>query len=70
MHGCHAVLSETCNYFVVWHFIQYYYSWLVVVNVSSSTATSQDLVLSVCGLMLAVARQWMTNGLVQVSHFY
>ena len=37
------------------------YSWMVVVNVSSCTATSEDIAHAVCGSMLAVARRWMIS---------
>ena len=40
------------------------YSWLVIVSVSSDTATSEDLAHVVCGFTLAVARRWMANTFV------
>ena len=45
------------SYFV----IQSCNSWLVVVSLSSNTATSLDITHAVCWLMLAVARRWTTK---------
>ena len=36
---------------------------------SSITVTSQDIVHAVCGLMLDIAKQWMTNDIVHTCGY-
>ena len=54
--GCHIALFGPGNISALIFIII-----LVVVRLSSNTATSQYTAHAVCGLLLAVARRWMTN---------